>query len=196
MKEYELDNITLMGGWYIPSKICNDLIKVINNSPLKNGMMYTDQGGQQVKTDLKESNEIGVEYFNQSEPFSTYKEYLNKVVSKYLNKYPYMQENTPFALRENYNLQKYPKGGGFKIWHFENDFKSPLNKHRALVFMTYLNDVPDGGTEFTHQHLVTPAKKGLTLIWPAYWTHTHKGVISKTKEKYIATGWLNYINQL
>ena len=196
MKEFFLDNITLMGGWYIPSKICNDLIKVMDTLPLKNGMMYTKQGGQQVKTDMKESNEVAVEYFNQAEPYNTYKEYLNKVVSKYLNKYPYMQENTPFALRENYNLQKYPKGGGFKIWHFENDFKSPLNKHRALVFMTYLNDVPDGGTEFTHQHLVTPAKKGLTLIWPAYWTHTHKGVISKTKEKYIVTGWLNYINQL
>ena len=64
MKEYELDNITLMGGWYIPSKICNDLIKVMNNLPLKNGMMYTKQGGQQVKPDMKESNEVAVEYFN------------------------------------------------------------------------------------------------------------------------------------
>ena len=107
-----------------------------------------------------------------------------------------MGENTEFALRENYNLQKYPIGGGFKIWHFENDFKSPLNKHRALVFMTYLNDVEDGGTEFFHQHLSTPAKKGLTLIWPAYWTHTHRGIVSKLKEKYIVTGWINFINQL
>ena len=37
----------------------------------------------------------------------------------------------------------------------------------------------------------TKAKKGLTVMWPAEWTHTHKGIISPDKEKYIATGWLN-----
>ena len=35
-------------------------------------------------------------------------------------------------------------------------------------------------------------KKGLTLIWPAIWTHTHKGVVSKKHTKYIITGWINY----
>jgi hypothetical protein len=29
--------------------------------------------------------------------------------------------------------------------------------------MTYLNDVPDGGTEFKYQKIISPAKKGLTL---------------------------------
>ena len=54
----------------------------------------------------------------------------------------------------------------------------------------------DGGTEFFHQNLSTPAKRGLTLIWPAYWTHTHRGIVSRLKEKYIVTGWINFINQL
>ena len=196
MKEYELDNITLMGGWHIPNKICGDLIKFMKSQSLQDGMMYQDNGGQQVVTDMKESKEIAVDFHNEDEPFHTYKIHLNKVIQNYVEKYPYMGENTEFALRENYNLQKYPVCGGFKIWHFENDFKSPLNKHRSLVFMTYLNDVEDGGTEFFHQHLSTPAKKGLTLIWPAYWTHTHRGIVSRLKEKYIVTGWINFINQL
>ena len=55
--------------------------------------------------------------------------------------------------------------------------------------MTYLNDVEDGGTEFYYQKLKTKAKKGLTLIWPTDFTHTHRGIVSKTKEKYIVTGW-------
>ena len=71
-----------------------------------------------------------------------------------------------------------------------------MNWRRSLVFMTYLNDVEDGGTEFLYQNLTIPAKKGLTLIWPAFFTHTHKGQISKTKEKYIVTGWFNHINLL
>ena len=58
--------------------------------------------------------------------------------------------------------------------------------------MTYLNDVKDGGTEFKYQNLTTPAKKGLTLIWPVYWTHTHRGQISNTQTKYITTGWFDF----
>ena len=60
--------------------------------------------------------------------------------------------------------------------------------------MTYLNDVENGGTDFLYQKITTPAKKGLTIIWPATWTHTHKCHISNTQEKYIITGWFSYVN--
>jgi len=63
------------------------------------------------------------------------------------------------------------------------------NTNRVLVFMTFLNDVDDGGTEFFYQNITAPAVKGLTLIWPPYFTHVHRGQISNTKEKYILTGW-------
>ena len=63
---------------------------------------------------------------------------------------------------------------------------------RHLVFMTYLNSVDDGGeTEFLHQNIKVKPKKGLTLIWPADWTHTHRGVVSPSQDKYILTGWYN-----
>ena len=195
MKEYELDKITLMGGWFIPKKVCNDLTKFMDKQSLVDGRMYSAGGGEVIKN-LKESKEAAVDFFNESEPFHTYKIHLGNVLQKYIKKYSHIENNTPFALREKYNLQKYPPGGGFKIWHFENDFSSKLNWHRGLVFMTYLNDVEDGGTEFLYQNLTIPAKKGLTLIWPAFFTHTHKGQISKTKEKYIVTGWFNHINLL
>jgi hypothetical protein len=59
--------------------------------------------------------------------------------------------------------------------------------------MTYLNDVFEGGeTEFYYQNIKVNARKGLTLVWPADWTHTHRGLVSNTQEKYIVTGWLNY----
>ena len=61
--------------------------------------------------------------------------------------------------------------------------------------MTYLNDVPDGGTMFKYQKIITPAKKGSTVIWPAGFTHTHKGQISHTKEKFIVTGWWSLIDE-
>ena len=97
-----------------------------------------------------------------------------------------------------YNIVKvgtihYKKNQGYKTWHYENDGFQNRQK-RVLVFMTYLNNVEDGGTEFHFQNTTTPAKKGLTLIWPAYFTHTHRGQISKTKEKYIITGWYSNEN--
>jgi hypothetical protein len=60
--------------------------------------------------------------------------------------------------------------------------------------MTYLNDVTDGGeTEWKYQKLKIQPRKGLTVIWPTDWTHTHRGLPSKTQDKYIMTGWLNFI---
>tara|TARA_R100000365_G_C2701150_1_gene39616 strand:- start:24 stop:203 length:180 start_codon:yes stop_codon:yes gene_type:complete len=58
--------------------------------------------------------------------------------------------------------------------------------------MTYLNNVPAGGTHFKYQDVTTPAERGLTLMWPPDFTHTHKGQINSTREKYIITGWLGY----
>jgi hypothetical protein len=56
--------------------------------------------------------------------------------------------------------------------------------------MTYLNTVNSGGeTAFWDQKLKIKPKKGLTLIWPATWTHTHKGYPPKKQNKYILTGW-------
>jgi len=58
--------------------------------------------------------------------------------------------------------------------------------------MTYLNTVKNGGTKFLYQKKTFNAIQGLTLIWPATWTHTHQGVIAK-KEKLIITGWLSFL---
>ena len=62
-------------------------------------------------------------------------------------------------------MQHYPIGGGFKQWHTERSNSLPGNIYRHLVFMTYLNDVPDGGTEWYHQQRYVPAQRGYTVIW-------------------------------
>ena len=59
--------------------------------------------------------------------------------------------------------------------------------------MTYLNDIPNGGgTEFKfYPDFKVNDKKGLSLMWPTDFTHTHRGVVSEY-EKYIVTGWINH----
>ena len=61
--------------------------------------------------------------------------------------------------------------------------------------MTYLNDVEnEGGTEFPNQNIIIKPQKGKTLIWPADWTYSHKGIVAPTEDKYIITGWFDYTN--
>ncbi len=107
-----------------------------------------------------------------------------------MEKFPEAFTALGFGIKEDFNIQYYKPGGGYKAWHSERANGTPMLTVRHLVFMTYLNDVEDGGTEFLFQDLkILSAKKGLTLIWPADWTHTHRSLISNTSEKYIVTGW-------
>ena len=177
-----------MGGWFINGKICDDIIKSYKDNSIraKEGKIYDEQQNSIVEKKTKESFDL---HFEASMLFSPYRDYLDelqKALDLYHNKYPMLNEIQRFTIREFIYIQKYPPGGGFKKWHFEE----PGNLRRCLVFMTFLNDLTDeGGTEFLYQDLKVEPKKGLTLIWPSYWTHTHRGVISKTQEKYIVTGW-------
>ena len=93
-------------------------------------------------------------------------------------------------------VQRYSPGQGYLGWHNERSSYNMVRMTRELVFMTYLNDCPDGGT-FFHPDKKYEAKKGLTLVWPAGFTHMHKGEISHEHTKYIATGWYGFdTNQL
>mgnify|MGYP001253549513 FL=1 len=58
--------------------------------------------------------------------------------------------------------------------------------------MFYLNDVPDGGTNFPTYNMTTDAVEGRLVLWPPYWTHAHHGIVSHTQVKYIATGWFAF----
>ena len=109
---------------------------------------------------------------------------------------PPTKTSSPWSIIETSNIQYYPKGGGYKRWHSERGSCTYPSVTRHLVWMTYLNDVNDQGeTEFLYQEVKIKPKKGLTLIWPSDWTHTHRGIPSNSEEKWIITGWFNYINR-
>lgn len=94
------------------------------------------------------------------------------------------------------NLQKYlQNSGGYHHWHSEiyPQNASCESLHRVLLWMFYLNDVEDGGeTEFMYQGRRIAPKKGRLVIAPAGFTHTHKGNVAKSGDKYIATSWILY----
>lgn len=91
-------------------------------------------------------------------------------------------------------LQKYRQGrGGYPFWHSEVYPQAGHNDalHRILLFMFYLNDVQQGGeTEFYYQDVKIKPKQGTMVIAPAYFTHTHRGNVPTSGDKYILTSWV------
>ena len=92
------------------------------------------------------------------------------------------------------NVQKYVRAsGGYHHWHSEIYPQNPSceSLHRALLFQFYLNDVDDGGeTEFYYQQRKIEARQGRLIIAPAGFTHSHKGHVARSGDKYIATSWI------
>jgi|TARA_B100001094_G_scaffold333210_1_gene409524 hypothetical protein len=89
-------------------------------------------------------------------------------------------------------LQKTFPRGGFHDWHCEITDLGAVD--RCVAWMLYLNDIPEGEgeTEFLWQGRRVQPKAGTMLIWPAFYTHVHRGNTVYSKSKYIATGWGNY----
>jgi hypothetical protein len=88
-------------------------------------------------------------------------------------------------------VQKTPPRGGYHVWHCEH---SPRSPRRVLVWTLYLNDIPDGEgeTEFLWQGVRVKPKKGSMCIFPAAFTHMHRGNPVYSCDKYIATGWYSF----
>jgi len=187
MIEYKIKSNSFIGGWYISKEICDSLINYFKNSEEKQTIGLSGYG---LDKTIKDSIDLSINYNNFNQPIKSYRDELHKCLLEYCKKFYYVNEISKFGILENYNIQYYKQGGGFKKYHFERSI--PKNSKRVLVFMTYLNDVKNGGTDFLYQKIKTPAKKGLTLIWPTDWTHTHKSIISNNNEKYIITGWYSF----
>lgn len=116
---------------------------------------------------------------------------VNAVLDQCLNRY--VQEYIGLKNLSFYSLhckvQKTPPKGGYHVWHCEQE--NTNTARRCLVWTLYLNDIPDneGETEFLHQCFRLKPKKGMVCLFPAAWTHTHRGNLVMTTDKYIATGW-------
>lgn len=97
---------------------------------------------------------------------------------------------------DGFTVQKYDKGvGGYHYWHSEIYPQLPNNEplHRVLALLYYLNDVDEGGeTEFHYQEISAKPKTGSLVIFPAGFTHTHKGHIPISNDKYVVTAWLMF----
>ena len=194
MKRFKLPKRAVhIGAWLMPHDIIDDIYDFWNNPENDKFKQAGFTSNYQIRPSTKDSIDMSINPDNSDKPWDTYKKYLQDCLEDYSLQYPDADRVDFFRIIEAYNIQWYPKGGGYKLWHHENAGNSK-EAHRHLVFMTYCNDLPNAGTHFKYQNIITPSIKGLTLIWPSAFTHTHKGQITEEHEKMIVTGWYNFID--
>lgn len=94
------------------------------------------------------------------------------------------------------NVQKYLMGqGGYHHWHSEVYPRDQTCEtlHRVLFFMFYLNTVEEGGeTTFFYQPRTVQPQRGRMMVAPAGFTHTHKGNVPRSGDKYVVTSWIMF----
>lgn len=188
MKQHKINDLNnFIAGWYFDdTSICDELIEFHKNSPFRHEGLI----GDGINKEIKDSVDAPLDH----EHLFKYYEHLRLVADLYKEKYPYCNYYSGYGIKENVLVQHYKPNGGYYGWHTERSNTNPIGITRHLVFMTYLNDVNDAGeTEFFHQNLKVKPEKGLTLIWGSDWTFTHRGIPSSTEDKYIVTGWFNFI---
>lgn len=174
----ELNNF--IAGWYIPEELCDKLLAAFI---AKRDTWTTKESPK----NYSGFNLLELE-FNLLTEYCTF---IQKCLLKYIEKYPHANLCNEYRLTEA-NLQCFKPGDYYEVYHHENEGDT-VSVTRHLFYLTYLNTINDGGhTSFLYQDLSIKPEKGLTIISPCQWTHTHCGTYTN-EEKYISTGWFNFI---
>ena len=175
----------IMGWRFEDTSFCDMILDYYNSKT-----PYRGESSKGVDLSSKDSFDVICE---RDADFTVFFTNLQKCVESYIEKYKFCNTQCAWNILENVYIQRYLPQGGYHAWHCERSGVSNTNNTRHLVFMTYLNDVTDAGeTEFFYQKIKIKPEKGLTLMWPADWTFTHRGIASPTQEKTIITGWFNF----
>lgn len=180
-----------ISGGTISSETIDNLIEFWDTCTFLKKVNGEFSGG--INKSIKNSVDMAVPPFINDARVRNFLQELQILLDGYLAKFPYAAME-PMELDEPFNIQWYPKGtGGYHHPHCERTGSNKVTSFRHLAWMTYLNDVEEGGeTYWVHQDYKVKPKKGLTLFWPVDWTHTHHGLRAPNEEKMIATGWISY----
>ena len=188
------ENPNFIGSWMIHrDQLCDQIVAYFDANTSKQSSGVTGSG----VLDRNAKDRIDISIFprdfreDSSSIFYKYFEILSECLQDYGQQWPFLKDTLKVLDTRSFNIGKYNEGQHFGRIHTERGFTS---MDREFAYMTYLSDDFEGGsTYFSHYDLDIVPQKGLTLIWPAMWTHAHKGNVIKKGNKYILTGWLNLV---
>lgn len=181
-----------------PEKYCAHLIAEFER--LANGgagadRQRTDKVAKHVKDDYQLGLNIKVHQtvdFENKDTVDMFFNGLQQCYEEYTGKYSVLRDGKINA--SSMKMQRTAPGGGYHVWHSEQG--NGAHAERALVYMLYLNSLaPEeaGETEFLYQQLRVSPQENTMVLWPAAYTHAHRGnTVFGQNYKYIVTGWFYY----
>lgn len=160
-----------------------------NRQQSENALRH-DKDDYQIGLNIKNHN---VTPFDGKNPVDIFFDGLQACYEQYTDKFSVLRNNG--SIRGTVmKMQRTGEGGGYHVWHAEQGNRDHAN--RVLVYMLYLNTLPEGGngeTEFLYQQLRINPEENTMILWPAAYTHTHRGnPVYGNTAKYIVTGWFYY----
>ena len=155
----------------------------------------SENADRHIKDDMQVNFSIGYHTllpFMDKDPIEEFFSGLQECFENYSSHYSILKNGNIRATAMK--MQRTDPGGGYHIWHSEQN--AGHQSSRALVYTLYLNTLkPEeaGETEFLYQQYRQPVQENTMIIWPAAFTHAHRGnVVHGKNSKYIVTGWFYY----
>lgn len=189
-----MDNFIEIYKNVLSDDYCNKLIDYFNAAEVSGLTLSRQEHDGILKTEkedlaffilsfpLNHSDKYFVEEFNRVFWGHCYKQYAEKY--NILNT---CDKHTSYSIK----VQKTKPGQGYHVWHCEAANRDSAN--RILAWTAYLNDDFEAGeTEFLYQQYRYKPNKGDVVIFPAAFTHTHRGNPPIGGNKYIITGWIEF----
>ena len=121
---------------------------------------------------------------------------MNKILTQLFDDYQqkyWMIQSLPKILSGEAKFHHVSPGGGYHQWHCEQEGGYSVN--RVLAWHLSLNNLDkddDGSLEFLNFNTKIKPKAGQVVIWPAFFTHAHRGNMTRLGDKYYLTGWFSY----
>tara|TARA_R110000803_G_scaffold84593_1_gene150837 strand:+ start:275 stop:793 length:519 start_codon:yes stop_codon:yes gene_type:complete len=120
--------------------------------------------------------------------------YINKlfnVVDKYKKIFKQINITASKWKLTNIRFKHFKPNKNFNLWHSEHNITSP---NRLVSLQVYLSD-HNCGTEFFNNEVIQ-SELGKVVLFPAYFTHTHRGqVCPEKKDRYLLTGYLEFFKK-
>ena len=182
-----------------PEGYCQHLISEFNR--LENGGVGSNrQVGERALKHVKDDHQIFINLrshslldFGEQNTSDIFFDGLQRCYDDYTNVYSVLRDGGKLRAT-SMKMQRTGPGGGYHVWHAEQGPEAQAN--RVVTYMLYLNTIqPEDGaeTEFLYQKKRFNPVENTMVIWPAAYTHAHRGnpVLGET-HKYIVTGWFYY----
>lgn len=185
---HDLGEHILLFENYFNHEFCEDCIHIFNEC-LQSGLVI-DRDGLSVKDKALIHTQIPASSLPLVKPLQDI--ITLDILPEFLKKYDIAQQYAAINIG-GAKLQRTLPSEGYHVWHMEHS--NQMDSYRSIcAWALFLNDVEEGGElEFLYQSKRIKPKQGDFVLWPAGYTHHHRGNPPLTGEKYIYTGWLDIL---